>query len=119
MRDTKSRERVKVVAFDAEPGAVKQMSEGMIDALLVQNPYEMGYRGVRVMQALVKDDRQTLAEVYPRLDQPDGDISDTGLKVIAPDGETPLKAGQFPEGVQFLRLEEFRGWLSEYGLEGS
>lgn len=119
VRDRNAREEVKVVAFDAEPGAVRQMAAGMIDALLVQNPYEMGYRGVRVMQALVKDDKQTIAEVYPRLEEPDGDLSDTGLKVIAPDGETPLEAGQFPEGVQFLRLEEFRSWLSEYGLEGS
>ena len=119
VRDTDSRERLTVVAFDAEPGAVRQMAEGMIDALLVQNPYEMGYRGVRVMQALVVDDSETLAEVYPNLEQPGGDISDTGLKIVVPDGETRLAADQFPEGVQFLQLKEFRAWLSEYGLEGS
>ncbi len=37
-----------VVAFDAEPIAIKKSARGTIDAMVVQNPYQMGYQGVRL-----------------------------------------------------------------------
>ena len=41
-----------IVVFDAEPIAIQQIAAGYIDAMVVQNPYEMGYQGVRLMKAL-------------------------------------------------------------------
>jgi len=41
--------KVKVVAFDASPGQISALKEGVIQALIVQNPFQMGYQGV--MQA--------------------------------------------------------------------
>ena len=41
--------KVKVVAFDASPGQIEALEQGTVQALIVQNPYRMGYEGV--MQA--------------------------------------------------------------------
>lgn len=39
--------QVKVVGFDAAPNEVKALESGEIDALIVQNPFKMGYEGVK------------------------------------------------------------------------
>lgn len=41
--------KVKIVAFDASPSLVADLQEGIIDSLVVQNPYAMGYEGVRAL----------------------------------------------------------------------
>jgi ribose transport system substrate-binding protein len=40
---------VKFVGFDAAPDLVAALKEGKIDALVVQNPFNMGYLGVKTM----------------------------------------------------------------------
>jgi ribose transport system substrate-binding protein len=57
--------------------------------------------------------------MLPNLGQPDGDIYDTGLKVVVPDEGSPLKAEMFEKKTQFLKLGEFRQWLTEHNLTGS
>jgi ribose transport system substrate-binding protein len=108
-----------IVTFDAEPGAIKAMAAGQIDAMVVQNPYEMGYQGVRLLKALVEGDGMLIAAMLPKLSQPAGNIYDTGLKVVVPDDGSPLKADLFGPKTQFMKLGEFREWLTKYGLEGS
>jgi hypothetical protein len=49
----------------------------------------------------------------------DGDVYTTGLRVVHPDGETPLKKEMFAEGTEFLSLGEFKKWLAEHKLTGS
>lgn len=39
--------KIKVVGFDASPNEIKALEDGTIDALIVQNPYKMGYLGVK------------------------------------------------------------------------
>lgn len=120
------RDKTKVVVFDAHPGALLGMAEGMIDAFIVQNPYDMGYQGVRLMKALVEDDKSTISEMYPswnpesgKFNVPDGDIRITGLKVVVPDDRSPLKKEMFEETTEFLKLPEFKAWLDKYKLKGS
>jgi ribose transport system substrate-binding protein len=111
-----------VVVFDAEPLAIQHMADGMIDAMVVQNPYQMGYQGVRLMKALVQDDQATIKEMLPdkgKKDKPDGDLIDTGLKVVVPDEGSPLKPEMFDKKTQFIKLSEFRDWLKKYKLTGS
>lgn len=108
-----------VVTFDAEPTTVQMMERGDFDCIIVQNPYEIGYQGVRLMKALVEGDQATVAEMYPRLGQPDGDIFTTGLKIVVPDQGSPLKAEMFSSSTEFLTLSEFKGWLKKYDLKGS
>src|SRR5262249_5640643 len=114
VREKGIRDKVKVVAFDAEPVAIAEMGKGMIDAMVVQNPFEMGYQGVRLMKALVEKDEKTIKEVLPGKDKPDGDLYDTGLKVVVPDEGSPLKADLFDKKAQFLKLSQFREWLEKY-----
>ncbi len=119
VREKENRKSYTIVVFDAEPLAIKQMAEGDIDALVVQNPYRMGYDAVKLMKALIQDDQKTVKEMLPNLGQPDGDIYDTGLKVVTPDDGSPLKAEMFDKKTEFLKLGEFRKWLDKYGLTGS
>lgn len=108
-----------VVCFDAEPLAIQAMVGNQIDALVVQNPYRMGYDGVRLLHALVAKDQETIASMYPRHGQPDGDLLDTGLKVVVPNDQSPAKSADYGPNVEVLTLESFKGWLEQNGLTGS
>jgi ribose transport system substrate-binding protein len=118
-KDPNLRKDYLVVAFDAEPLAIAGMGDGMIDAMIVQNPYEMGYQGVRLMQALVRNDQAAIKAMFPNQGKTDGDIYDTGLKVVVPDSGSPLQPNMFDKNTQFLPLSKFREWLAKYKLTGS
>ncbi|MCA9169111.1 MAG: substrate-binding domain-containing protein [Planctomycetales bacterium] len=63
---------VKFVGFDASPPLVEALSKGEIDGLVVQNPYMMGYLGVK---AMVDHLRGTTVEP----------VIDTGVNVVTRD----------------------------------
>ncbi|NOY58723.1 MAG: ABC transporter substrate-binding protein [Calditrichaeota bacterium] len=45
--------KIKLVAFDAAPNEIKSLQNNVIQALIVQNPFKMGYEGVKAaMNAL-------------------------------------------------------------------
>ena len=119
VRERKVRDKVSVVVFDAEPQAIQYMQEGDIDVMVVQDPYAMGYQSVKMLKALYEKDEKTLAEMLPNHGQPDGDIFDTGLKVVVPNEKSPIKADQLTGKVQFMPLGEFQEWMNKYGLTGS
>ena len=55
LRQNKRIGKVKLVAFDASPDEVNGLHDGAIDALIVQDPYQMGYLGVKtVLKAIRK-----------------------------------------------------------------
>lgn len=119
VKQTNAREKLKLVGFDADPPAILGMSEGMLDVMVVQNPYQMGYQGVRILRALVKNDEATVKQMFPDRDAKDGDILDTGLKVIVPNEGSPLNRELFGPKTEFLKLDEFKQWLEKYKLAGS
>lgn len=119
VKEMDKRKALKVVAFDAEPIAIRQMSLGQIDAMIVQNPHQMGYQSVKLLKALITDDAATEKEMLPNLGKPDGDIYDTGLKVVVPSGATPVKKEAFGKKTEYLTLEKFKEWLAKYKLTGS
>jgi len=41
--------KIKMIAFDAGPMAVEGLKKGDLDSLIVQNPYKMGYEGVKAI----------------------------------------------------------------------
>lgn len=49
LQDSKQSGKVKFVGFDAAPKLVEGLSAGQIDALVVQDPFNMGYMGVKQM----------------------------------------------------------------------
>jgi ribose transport system substrate-binding protein len=120
------RDKVTVVVFDASPKAVGHMTDGNIDAMIVQNPYDMGFRGTRLMKALVQQDHATIHELLPDYDPEkkafntsDGDLLVTGLRVVHPDSGSPLKRELFAPSTEFLSLSDFKQWLSQHNLTGS
>ncbi len=116
------RDKFTVVTFDAEQLAIQQMENGMIDAMVVQNPFGMGYDSVKYVFAKISKDEPTIKEMFPTLGQKGGEIRDTGLKVVIPDADTPLKPemfADFGQGVEVLTISEFKEWLAEYDLKSS
>ncbi len=107
-----------VVGFDAEPLAVEYMIQGKIDAMVVQDPYDMGYKAVQLLKAMIEGDDKVVKELFPG-EGDDADMHITGLKVVVPDKKSPLKAEMFDESTQFMTLKEFKSWLDKYGLKGS
>ena len=118
IREKGKRSDYTIVTFDADPRSVKLMGDGMIDAMVVQDPYHMGYYGVRMLKAMLTDDKADLDQLRKQLPG-DKEIFDTPLKVIVPDKNSKLKKEMFPEGVEFHTLGDFQKWLDEYGLSGS
>jgi ribose transport system substrate-binding protein len=114
------RDRVTIVTFDAQAAALNHMADGRIDAMVVQNPFEMGIQTVRLLLAMHAGDEATIKEMFPRLGQPDGDIYTTGLRLIVPDADPLVKPADIQgSDHEYLPLSTFRAWLAKYGLSSS
>lgn len=50
------RGKVKIIAFDAEPAQVKDLKDGVYDALIVQKPYDIGYQAVKTAASVIRGD---------------------------------------------------------------
>jgi ribose transport system substrate-binding protein len=103
------RKRVTVVTFDLDESAVGQVEQGNIDATVCQNPYEMGYQGVRLLKAYVEDDKATINEMLPG----GATIIDTGVRVIVPSKDSPIK------GDNVIDIKAMKTWLDSKGLKSS
>jgi ribose transport system substrate-binding protein len=64
--------KVKLVAFDAAPSEIDALKRGTIQALVVQNPFKMGFEGVKTAVAAKKG-----GKVKDRID--------TGVTVVTKD----------------------------------
>jgi ribose transport system substrate-binding protein len=120
------RDKTKIVVFDAAPKAIGHMNDGFIDAMIVQNPYQMGYLGTQLMRALVEGDHATIGKMFPGYDVPaqqfhskSDDILTTELRVVVPNSSSPLSPSMFRPDTQFFTAEEFNSWLRERNLTGS
>ena len=119
------RDRLTIITFDAQAAALNHMADGKIDAMVVQNPFDMGVQTVRLLRAMLAGDEATVKEMFPRRGEPDGDIYTTGLRLIVPNTESPLnsmKTGAESAGskaVEIMPLPAFREWLAKYGLSSS
>jgi ribose transport system substrate-binding protein len=54
LRDAGVQEQVQLVGFDASPGQVAQLEEGLVQALVAQNPREIGAQGVETAVASLR-----------------------------------------------------------------
>lgn len=103
------RKKSTIVTFDLDELAVADIEKKMIDVTVCQNPYEMGYRGVRLLKAFVENDEKTVEEMLP-----DGaDVIDTGVRVIVPAEDSPVK------GPNVITIKAMKEWLAEKGLKSS
>ena len=120
VEERKVRDRITTVTFDAQAVAIERMAAGQIDAMVVQNPFEMGVQTVRLLAAMLEGDETTLQEMFPQAGAPDGDIHTTGLRLIVPNENPLVKPDDVPgTGHEYLPLSKFREWLATYGLSSS
>jgi ribose transport system substrate-binding protein len=103
------RRKVTVVTFDLDELAVEHIEQGRIAATVCQNPYEMGYQGVRLLKALIEKDQATINEMLPA----GATIIDTGVRVIVPSNDSPIK------GENVLDIKAMKQWLAGKGLKSS
>jgi ribose transport system substrate-binding protein len=54
LREADVEEQVQLVGFDASPGQVAQLEEGLVQALVAQNPREIGFQGVQTAVASLR-----------------------------------------------------------------
>jgi ribose transport system substrate-binding protein len=115
-----NRDKFIVATFDAQDLAIGHMEKGNIDVMVVQNPFDMGVQTVRVMKAMIQDDQATIKEMFPNQGKDDGDIYTTGLRVVVPSAESPVKAELFDANVvEYMLLPDFQAWLKKYNLTSS
>lgn len=126
VKDRNIRDKTKVLVFDAASDALADMDKGLIDAMIVQNPYQMGYDGTKIMKALVQKDGDTLKGIYPSYDPAagtfggeGGDVYTTELRVVVPNSQSPLKPEMFDAKTKFFFIQDFRTWLNERKLKNS
>ena len=126
VKDRGVREKTKVVVFDAAQAAIEDMEAGGIDAMVVQNPYQMGYLGTELMKAYLEKDYTTFQKTYPSFDpesktfkEENGDVYATELRVVVPDENSPVKKDLFNPETKFFYLKDFKAWLAERGLVNS
>jgi ribose transport system substrate-binding protein len=118
--ETKTRDQLAVVTFDAQAVAIEDMSNGRIDAMVVQNPFDMGFQSVRLLKAMLTDDEATIKEMFPKAGEPDGDVYTTGLRLVVPSESDLLKPEMFDSNtVEFMKLNAFKEWLAKYKLTSS
>jgi ribose transport system substrate-binding protein len=114
------RDKVSIVTFDAQAIAIEHMHAGRIDAMVVQNPFEMGRQAVRLLKAMHTGDNAVVSEMFPHHGEPGGDIYTTGLRLVVPDEGSPLKAESYDaEVVEYIPLSKFQAWLKQYNLTSS
>jgi ribose transport system substrate-binding protein len=121
--DLAKRNQLTIATFDAEPGAIQAMGKGLIDVMVVQDPFDIGFQATRVLKALHENDKATVKEMFPKEGSENGDLHDTSLKVVVPDDKSPVTADlfkpKFGDRVQFMTLPTFQQWLKKYDLTGS
>ena len=78
--------KVKIVGWDASPDEVEGVREGMVSALISQDPFRMGYAGVRAAVAQIRDHRQARNQ-------------DTGVIVVTRSNLDDPKVRQFVSPV--------------------
>lgn len=119
VKDRGIRDKTKVICFDADQTSIAEMSAGNIDVMVVQNPFQMGYDGVKLLHALSSDDKATVDTFLPDYAQEaERDTFRTELRVVAPEG-SPIKADLFEKETIFMSFPDFKKWLEERSLISS
>jgi len=119
VKELKRKKDFTVVVMDADPNALDQMGQGLIDAMVVQNPYQMGYQAVRLMKALVEEDKAAIDKIREKFGTKENTIYDTHVRVVVPDKPSAVKKDLFDNQAEFFKLKEFHRWLDKYTLAGS
>jgi ribose transport system substrate-binding protein len=99
------RNKVKIVCFDGDPETLRNLQAGLVDATVVQKPYEFGRLATKLLFLINrKGYTEAMNELKPELDKQgmkvNGNSIDTGVEVV-----TPQNAAPFMEKLKQLGLE--------------
>ena len=103
------RKKATIVTFDLDELAVDDLAKGAIDVTVCQNPYQMGYLGVRLLKATSTRTRRRSTRCCPAAPT----AIDTGVRVIVPSKDSPVK------GDNVIDIDEMKKWLASKGLKSS
>ncbi|QDT53546.1 D-allose-binding periplasmic protein precursor [Caulifigura coniformis] len=118
--DRKIRDKTKVFCFDAAEESIRGMQDGNVDVMLVQNPFQMGADGVKLMLALIENNDATIKEMYPTYAQTDeNDMFKTELRIVVPDNQSTVTSEILEKSTRLMKLSEFKKWLEERKLVSS
>jgi ribose transport system substrate-binding protein len=117
--DRNIRTKTKVICFDAAEASIAEMAKGNVDVMVIQNPFQMGFDGVRLMLAMCENDEEAVKSFYPDYAQEgERDNFKTELRVVVPPG-SPITKELFEPETIFMTIDEFKSWLSERSLVSS
>ncbi|HVJ69319.1 MAG TPA: substrate-binding domain-containing protein [Caulifigura sp.] len=118
--DRKIREKTKVFCFDAAEESIRGMQDGNVDVMLVQNPFQMGADGVKLMLAIIEKNDGVMKEMYPSYAQTgENDMFATELRIVVPDAQSAVNEGILEKTTKLMKLSEFKKWLEERKLVSS
>ncbi len=105
VQQAKIRDKVKIVCFDGDPETLSNLQAGLVDATVVQKPYEFGRLAVHLLYLINRKGLPAaMTEIKPELDKlgmkVNGNIIDTGVEVV-----TPQNAAPFLDKLKKLGLE--------------
>jgi ribose transport system substrate-binding protein len=103
------RDHYKIVTFDAEPNTITQLQKGVIDATVVQQPYEYGFQAVQLLHALIDKDQATVKRMVPA-----SGIIEAPCRTVISNPNGPIKTG--PNVITF---DDLKKYLQEKGLKGT
>ncbi len=103
------RKKTTIVSFDLDEQAVEHLEKGNIDVSVCQNPYEIGFQAVKLLKAIVADDKATVDAMLPA----GATTFDTGVRVIVPSDASPVK------GDNVITIKAMKEWLASKGLKSS
>jgi ribose transport system substrate-binding protein len=76
VKDSRKEGKVPIVCFDEEEDTLQAVADGVIYATVVQQPYEFGYRSVKILASLARGDESVV---------PPAGIEDVPVKIIRKD----------------------------------
>ena len=103
------RDQYKIVTFDAEPNTITAMQKGLIDATVIQQPYEYGYQTVKLLNALNRKNEGVVKEMVP-----ESRIVDVPCRTVITNPNGPIKPGG-----NVITFDEMMKYLNEKGLKGT
>ena len=98
-----------IVTFDAEPNTINQLQKGVIDATVIQQPYQYGALSVKLLNAMLNNDQATVSQMVK-----DG-IVNVPTRIVVPTATGPIKPA--PDAV--LTVDQLKKYMDEKGLKGT
>ncbi len=99
------RGKLKIVCFDGDAKTLSNLDKGLVDATVVQKPYEFGRIGTQLLYNINRKGlKAALEEMKPELEKQgmkvDGNKIDTGVTVVTPENAKPFLKEMKEKGLE-------------------